>query len=296
MGPCTQLSLDYWVGPPHACPWGGSSHAPLTPGGRPRPPLHPNSIPFITTLYYIIYQYLLQFISNSSFMGEGPLDPPSLRGGPAGNDLVCLVGVSGMSCSVARVPRTPHGPVGGWAVNTCLHCSVVSVMPSGLWRGSPNPQPRSGPTVSNFVALGYIGPSCSPSSGPPARCITDTLGGRTPPSSSSHVHIISRLWPLPFSPLRGLCQSVTFPHSTMWAPPPFFMTHNSPTHSRGGRGAGHALPHPPHPPPSCPQSGIWGGGTHQSGSPLFLSWWRGSFGPPPPRLGAGSKHLGSAVH
>jgi len=104
-------------------------------------------------------------------------------------------------------------------------------------------------------------------------------GAETPPASSSHAHIISRLWPLPFSPLRGFCQSVNFPHSTCGAP---FSTLNSPTHSRGGRGAGHALPYPPHPPPPLARSlGLGGGGTHQSGSPLFLSGWRGSFGPPP---------------
>jgi len=58
----------------------------------------------------------------------------------------------------------------------------------------------------------------------------------------------------------------------------------SPTHPGGGRGAGPALPYPPHPPP-LPAAWDLGGGTHQAGSPLFLSWWRGSLGPPPPRLG-----------
>jgi len=282
LGPCTQLSLDYWVGPPHACPWGGSSHAPLTPrGGEPSPPS--KFFPFIKLILILHNSILFSLIQFQLFMGEGPLDPPSLRGGPAGNDLVCLVGVSGMSFLVARVPRTPHGPVGGRAVNTCLPCSVVSVMPSGLWRGSPNPQPRLGPTVSNLVALGHIGPSYSSSSGPPVRFLTDTLGGRNipSPSSSSHVLITSRLWPLPFSALWGPLSFSHLPPLYHVGPPPSSIGPpiKSPSHPRGGRGAGHALPYPPTLPPSSRILGLGGGGPINPGP---LSFSHGGEGPSAP--------------
>jgi len=164
------------LAPPMHARGGGQPMSPLTPGGgEPSPPPKFNSLYH----YFINLHINISFISisNSSFMGAGPLDPPSLRGGPAGNDLAllswcqwdvfsCGVGPpdppwsrlgAGQLTPVCPVsmwrgsPGPPLVPVRGRAVNTCLPCSCQwddFLLVAWVLR---TPQPRWGPAVSDLA-------------------------------------------------------------------------------------------------------------------------------------------------
>jgi len=149
------------------------------------------------------------------------------------------------------------------------------------------PQPRWGPAVIALLCLSCISGLFSYLYyfGPPARFLTDTSGGGDPsPILSFKIHTISGpVAPIHSQPSGACATQAPCSHTIRWGLfTLFILVIPKPlVHSRGGRGAGHALPHPPPPPPSSRTSG-WGGGTRQSGSPLFPHHvWRGSSGPPP---------------
>jgi len=128
--------------------------------------------------------------------------------------------------------------------------------------------------------------------GPQAHFFTDTSGGGDPsPKLAFKIQPVSgRVAPPPtFSGLWGqwlLRQLVFFSQTSVGATssghPGHFL--KSPAHSKGGRGVGHAPPHPPYPPLTS-EAGVGGGATHHIGSPLFFIMCGAGPRTPPAPLG-----------
>jgi len=230
-----------------------------------------------------------------------PRTPPAPGGGRQATTLLCLAGVSGMCLHVAWVPRTPPGPIGGrqsTTLSALFWCQWDEfLLVAWVLR---TPQPRWGPAVINLALplMYHRSVSLLYYFGPPARFLTDTLGGGDPsPNLSFKFHTFSGpVAPIHSQPSGAIGAQAPCSHTIRWGFLTLFILF-IPTplvHSRGGRGTGHALPHPPHP-LLFPHLGVRGGGPVNQGPLSFLIMCgAGPPDPPCPHWGAGSQQLCSA--
>jgi len=231
-------------------------------------------------------------------MGVGPVDPPSLRGGPAGNELALLVGVSGMSLSWGVGPPDPPQALWGPGSHTCLPCSFVSGTPSCLWRWLFSPSAPVGPAVSNLALSLLHHRTASLVCIIPGLWLASSLtlwGQTTPPTFHSWFILPFGLCPIILSPLGPL--SLRHLNPTPLGGVSFLFNRAIPKTiypTTGGSGRGACPPVPPLPPP-LPAARDWGGGPTNQGPLSFLFMVARVLRTPPAPLGAGSQQLGSAV-
>jgi len=211
-----------------------------------------------------------------------------------------------MSLSWGVGPPDPPQALWGPGSHTCLPCSFVSGTPSCLWRWLFSPSAPVGPAVSNLALSLLHHRTASLVCIIPGLWLASSLtlwGQTTPPTFHSWFILPFGLCPIILSPLGPLSLRHLNPTPLGGVSFPLSLRHLNPTPlggvsflfnraipktiypTTGGSGRGACPPVPPLPPPLSPQPGI-GGGTHQSGSPLFsLHGGAGPSDPPRPARG-----------
>jgi len=191
-------------------------------------------------------------------------------------------------------PGPPTAPLGAGQLTPVCHVllSVLCLLACGVVPRTPSPS--WGRQLATLLPLGNQAHHVPPVLGlRPASSLT-LWGAETPPRLFLTCPYHQQAVAAAILTLRGFCQSVTFPHSTCGAPSPPSPLIHLPTH--GGVGArGMPSRTPPTLPPHLPAVRDWGGDPSIRVPSLSLMVARVPRTPPLPRLGAGSKHLGSAV-
>jgi len=160
-------------------------------------------------------------------------------------------------------PGPPLPPLGAGSQQLCLPCSGVSGRRSCLWRGSSGPPSPGGGRQSLPCSASHVSVVCFliwHYIGPPARSSLTLWGEATPPPTFIQNSFYQRAcYPIHSQPSGGQCIQAPCSHTIRWGLLTLFnrVISESLVHSRGGRGAGHALPHPPTPP--FPHLGVGGG-------------------------------------